>query len=285
MGEAVIETPILLGMLFALVLCWSLQSLWRATFGPFLHWLANLGISVNKGFVHLNVHPFRYAEHLNTAVQKTLEQGIAMAEKRSVQALNAVVEPFLLIAGVTLALGLVSYEGFQALWHHVTTVTPRIIHQTIVRPVERAQKATAAISRATFNTLAHKVTALQAQVKALAHAIPHAIPQVIPRLGRLERTAIDYTKLHKWLKRALLGTLGATAVLAGLKALRLGFLRCTGFTKAGKRACGMDPNLLESLLADTLLIVGTLSLVEFAKEMQTVTEEVAPLVTRFWRDS
>ena len=45
----------------------------------------------------------------------------------------------------------------------------------------------------------------------------------------------------------------------------------------------MDRSLLDALIADTLLVVGTLSLVEFAKEMETVTEEVGPLVAKFWR--
>src|SRR5437764_1465863 len=57
----------------------------------------------------------------------------------------------------------------------------------------------------------------------------------------------------------------------------------TNVYKVGKRACGMNPDLLESLLADTLLIAGTVSLVEFARGMQDVTEEVTPLIRTFWR--
>src|SRR5437764_441195 len=45
----------------------------------------------------------------------------------------------------------------------------------------------------------------------------------------------------------------------------------------------VNPGLLESLLADTLLIAGTVSLVEFARGMQDVTEEVTPLSRTFWR--
>ncbi len=285
MGEAVVETPIALGMLVALIVCFALQNIWKATFGPFLHWLAGIGITAGHGVFRIDVHPFRFAEQLNEGVQKFLTQGVAMAEKRFVQALTLVVEPFLLIAGVTLALGLAADEGFKALWHHVTSVTPRVIHQTIVRPVERAVKATAGISRATYNVLAHKVTALTARVEHLARATAGTIAQPFPRIGNLEREAASAAK---WLRKhrylAGFGTLAALGV-GILSKLGLGFLRCANFKKAGKRACGMDTSLLDALIADTLLIAGTLSLVEFAREMETVMEEVAPLVTRFWRDT
>jgi hypothetical protein len=41
--------------------------------------------------------------------------------------------------------------------------------------------------------------------------------------------------------------------------------------------------LLDSLLADTTLILGTVSLVEFAQGMRGVTAEAVPLIRRFWR--
>ncbi len=283
MGEAVVETPIALGMLVALLVCFALQNIWKATFGPFLHWLGGLAISASVHGIGFSVKPFHYAETLNNSVQQYLTQAVAMAEKRFVQALNVVVEPFLLMAGVTLALGLAADEGFRALWSHITHVAPQIARDTLWKPAVKALERTDAFVRARLSTLTHRLDALAARVAHVAASIPHAIPQVIPRLGRLERTAIDYTKLHKWLSRALLGTLGATAVATALRALKLGFLRCSNFRKAGKRTCGMDTSLLDALLADTLLVVGTLSLVEFAKEMETVTGEVAPLLQRFWR--
>src|SRR6478672_6758610 len=102
MGRAVVSAPMALGMLVALFLCYSLQNLWRASFGPFLHWLGNLGISAGRGIFKIDVHPFRFALQLNTSIEKYLSEGVAMAEKGFVKFLNWTVEPFLLMAGVIL---------------------------------------------------------------------------------------------------------------------------------------------------------------------------------------
>jgi hypothetical protein len=67
--------------------------------------------------------------------------------------------------------------------------------------------------------------------------------------------------------------------------LGLGWARCSNVGKVGRRVCGMDASLLESVLADSLLILGTLSLVTFAEEMQDVTEVIARPIQTFWRAS
>lgn len=105
----------------------------------------------------------------------------------------------------------------------------------------------------------------------------------IPRIGRIERDFSDAWKRIKALEKLLTGAGVVGLVLAALARLGLGWTRCSNVSKTGKQICGMNPSLLESLLADTLLIVGTVSLVEFAEGMQDVTAEVAPLIRDFWR--
>jgi len=106
---------------------------------------------------------------------------------------------------------------------------------------------------------------------------------VAGRVGQLERTTRgELTRL-----RRIEGTLtkaGAAALVGvALARLGLGWLRCPRVAKLGKRACGMDASLLDSLLADTLVIAGTVSLIEFAREMQDVTARSEGLIRRFWR--
>jgi hypothetical protein len=55
--------------------------------------------------------------------------------------------------------------------------------------------------------------------------------------------------------------------------------------KAGKRVCGLDAGLLDALLLGSTLIVGTISLRDFAREMEAVTEEAAGLVRGFIRET
>lgn len=109
------------------------------------------------------------------------------------------------------------------------------------------------------------------------------IPGVIGRVGRLDR---DLSRLWKWSHRhaAVAGSVAfAGAVAWALSRLGASWIRCSNWKRAGKQVCGMDANLLESLLVDTLAIVGTLSLVELAKELQPIVDAEARVIQHFWR--
>jgi hypothetical protein len=105
----------------------------------------------------------------------------------------------------------------------------------------------------------------------------------LPRVGALER---DVSNLEKWVSshRKTLTEAGIVAlVAAAVSRLGINWTRCSNSKKYGKRVCGMDPALLDSLLADTLLILGTVSLVEFAEGMQTVVGDAESQIRRFWQ--
>ncbi len=268
MGKSLVATPATLGMLFALAFAWSMQSAWRATFGPFLNWLGDLGLSFGTRLGHVAIHPFGFAHTINTNVQKFLSASVAMAEKSFVRLLNIVVEPYLLIVGVTLALGLTAYEGFEALWHAVTHTAPSVARDTLWRPTVRAIQHSLQSIDARIRSLAHQMQALAAHVAHIAASIPHAIPQVIPRLGRLEKTAVDYTRLYKWMKRNATKILVGGALATALARIGLGWIRCRNMSRVGKRVCGVNPSWIDEFLAGTLLIVGANSFEEFVKEAQ-----------------
>jgi hypothetical protein len=131
--------------------------------------------------------------------------------------------------------------------------------------------------------------AIVRRVGALAGELDHVIDWTIPRLRARERAAEgEIGRLWKRVRRerVALGIGAATALfVAVLGRLGLGFLRCKGIRSAGRRVCGMNPSLLDALLADTLLIAGTLSLEEFAREMVGVTSTAVRPITTFWRAS
>jgi hypothetical protein len=123
------------------------------------------------------------------------------------------------------------------------------------------------------------------------HRLEHAIDDVIPRdirgLRARLRAAEDaatatLARLGK-LERLLGASALAGALAVALGRLGLGWVRCSNVSRVGKSVCGMDTQLLESLLADALIVAGTLSLVEFAEEMQGVTELAVRPVSAFWR--
>lgn len=120
-------------------------------------------------------------------------------------------------------------------------------------------------------------------VEAHAPALPQAIANPWPRIRELEhdlRSQLDRIKSVPE-KLTVAGIVGLT--VAALSRAGLGWIRCSNVRDAGKAVCGMDRNILESLLADTALILGTVSLVEFAQGMQGVIGDIEAPVRRFWR--
>lgn len=130
------------------------------------------------------------------------------------------------------------------------------------------------------HVVTHRVKVIE---RAVVVPTVGAIPRTIPKVPALERDAAAVgARLRDLVKRlgpaALLGTL-----VAAIGRLGFGWVRCAKVGRAGRQICGMNEDLLQSLLADTLLIAGTISLVEFAEGMQgIVSESVAP-IRAFWR--
>jgi hypothetical protein len=148
---------------------------------------------------------------------------------------------------------------------HVVEVPPQILKKTITVVEQLPPKTTKIITR------------------DLPAAIAAAIAGTLPRIRTLEREA---SGVEKWIRShaeplGLGAIVGATAYALGK--LGLTSSRCSNVQKYNKRLCGMEQGLLDSLLADTTLILGTVSLVEFARGMQGVTAEAVPLIRRFWR--
>ena len=127
------------------------------------------------------------------------------------------------------------------------------------------------------------VTAEKAFAHAVAVTIPAALPWVDKRAGAAEAAAEKALRGVRDLRNVIAG-----AVFAGLvwKALgRLGVPRnnCSNVREFNKRLCGGGPGGLSHLLDALTLIVGTVSLLEFAKACQTVETEIIDGVHSFLR--
>ena len=130
----------------------------------------------------------------------------------------------------------------------------------------------------------HIVTRIPKIVHAVAGVAVEAPPWVGKRIGALERevTALERS-IPAWIRRAALaGIIGATA----LKVLErvAPWARCRNVRNAGRALCRMDAGLLDSLLADFLVIAGSLSLVQFAMECQRVTPPLESGLRRLIRE-
>lgn len=241
----------LIALLIAVFLMMVAKS-WDTSFGPLLRYIAdrldNLTIRLPRApDIHLPAlgGVFRAADKY---VRAALSAAIAFT-----------VEPFLVfiryMADVLTAPALAASELAADVLHTVGDLRRRIVPALI------------AASGATL----------------LVEAVRRSVAVVLPRLGRAERDLAGALDRIGSLARRLTpaAVLAATAVAVGR--LGFGWVRCGRVGRVGRRLCGMDDSALDALLAGTILMVGSYSLVQFAEEMQDATEEIAPLVRRFWR--
>lgn len=124
-------------------------------------------------------------------------------------------------------------------------------------------------------------------VKIIARTVPAAVAGAIaiPR-GAIHGLERDVSALQDWVKAharqvVVAGSLGL--VIAALGKIGLGWARCSKVGKVGRSVCGMNADYLDDILAASLAIFGTISLVEVAREMQGITDEVTSAVRIFTR--
>jgi hypothetical protein len=121
------------------------------------------------------------------------------------------------------------------------------------------------LERAIGVTIPHDIAGLRARAKSITE-----------RLDNLWQKVRTHDKL--------LGTAALTAAVAvALARLDLNWIRCRNWNRIGKGLCGSNASFIESLLADALLVVGSLSLVQLAEEVQPIVSDGARVVQDFWR--
>lgn len=183
--------------------------------------------------------------------------------------------------------------GFERL---TTVVIPREIGR-VTRPLERrlthAAKVAlgAALGLAALRKWAHHLwtheihPALHWLRHEVAVELPRDIAGVGARVKDLERSLANPSK--RWLRRIAAAMWAATMLGLMLKVLarRFPWLFCRKVKAVGNRTCGLDPDLLNAILLDTVLIGGTISIVEFARELQGIERGVAGIIRGFIRDA
>jgi len=295
--------------LFGFIAAAALRAAWRGTFHNIFQLLAQL---LNVSIVR--THPFGFlADALNradTSVYNWLgHQKDACGHAFVTLCLWVAMQ----VTMIVVAIAALSYELLR--WAHVighrTSVT--VIKKTvnvITKPIAHDAVKGRVAHDARVPALEHELAALRARVAELdatvakVQAITVTVPSVVPRPRPVAppvpvRVPVPHTLpkvsdlTHAWdaIKKRLgkVTKLGTVAGLVGLTAavlgrLGLGWLRCSRVGRVGRQLCGMNEGLLESLLADALLIASAISIVEFAKELQAIEGEVVAGLERFVRE-
>lgn len=126
------------------------------------------------------------------------------------------------------------------------------------------------------------------RVKPVARALEHVIEWDLPRLRSRDRYLTDQVgRLWRWTRthgREAASGVALGALVFALGRLGIGWARCSNVRKLGRGACGMNPDLLDSLLAGALVVASPISVVELAKAAQTFTAEAEAGLRWFVRE-
>jgi hypothetical protein len=266
---------------FSFLWCWD--KTYRATLSKALVAIANVGFGGIKG--HGAVHPLRFLRSVDESVKGWTARNLQSSERVMVYSINRAAEPFLLIVGATLAIGLSLYELAKYVAHLSGKAITRVEHTTVIKKVGEATKVITSVTKAQFNHLTARVRTVERKVTRALHATAGAIATPFPRIGRLEKTAKAQAKRLTRLEKRVFGAVAAGFGVAILAKTVISWLRCPSLQRATKGRNCIDFDFLDALLTGALLIVGTISLVEFAEEVQSVTEEASGLIHGFLRDA
>lgn len=283
------------------VVCWCLLQAYTSTFGALLSWLAAKSASVTVPYT--SFHPFKWLGDALKEVNGFINNSLAAAVQGTEHAWGKVLHAHAVLwhdltaavadlAEVTerqfshltrhsiQALFNAFFNPYGTLLHYLKTVVNTLVHA----PTKILHTVTNTITHETVKVVTKVERVVVVKTKAAAVAIPQAIGIPLPRVGALER---DVSALDKWVRghgRLLTEAGIAGIVAAALTRLGLSSARCSRTQKWNKAVCGMNDDLLEALLAGTLVLGSTISIVEFAKYCQGFTNEVEGPLHDFVRE-
>jgi hypothetical protein len=296
-APAAAEAPVLaylaVGLLFLLswVVLRGLRAVWIHTFGAMLTMMAD-ALNFDKWVVHIHVGaPF---EAINRTVLNTLAVLAAKSEHGMGYFFHgaAVIQGWAARELLALASSVLAWSTWLQRSH-----LPRWVKALVyaaVPPALLLRLITAAI-HANLPSLVHRLVAV------VEHGVPHVIRRIVAatagalalpgwvihlprRIRSLEREWHNVWRRIRKLEWYVTAAGAAALFTAALARLGLKWLRCSNVTKAGRAVCSTEGNLLESLLGDVLLVVGLVSVVEFAEGLQAIEGEAIAVMRGIVRE-
>jgi hypothetical protein len=176
--------------------------------------------------------------------------------------------------------------------HPQLTYVTQKVKNVITHPVQ-AVHTTVRVIAPGLKALEGKVSALEAKVAAIGAAAPAIVtsppisitiprPTAIP--GDITKGIDSLWKRVRGIGKTLTPT-GIVALVAGATGLLgLSWGRCAKANKLGKNVCGLNDDLLEGLLASTVVVASSISIVEFAKACQAFEPTVEAGLRFFVRE-
>jgi hypothetical protein len=261
------------------------QKGWKVSIGRMLYWLAD---EIDRlPSIHAIGHTLGFG-----GVAKAIRAASDSVYNWIGSALNATAYPvavfFRYLAKVVeypaIQLSGLAADVYTTLYRLRKIIVPAMIAAKVAwipRHLIALEREVAAIAHRAPRLVIHEAAKLTKPIVKVAVHQAVAIPW--PRLGRLEREAGTIGKRIDRLAHKVTPAALAAAVVLALSKVGGSWIRCARAKNVGKQVCGMDTDLLDSLIAGSFLIVGAMSLREFTEAMQESMGTITPQVTKFWR--
>lgn len=303
MPQLLAEPLVALGLLAACAFLIALSYAYNYSIGAFLQLLAHLfdkavirgpfGLKVGLGFIGDAIRS------IDNNIRAMIGSGIQKTEYAWHRFLQWNANAF---SGIGKVMGEYTHDVAVAwhtlrhatipnLIHAVTRPITQLVHNTITNVSHVRKYVTTEVTHVTkvirptvTKTLPEIIKIVRVSAKAIAAA--PGIATTIPRIALRDVAELrGYTaKQLRRIARTLTPAGIAGLLVAALGSLGLGWVRCSKVGRAGKALCGLNENLLQSILADALLIASTISIVELAKECQDFTATVEEPLKLFVRE-
>lgn len=290
-GEAVPAITIAVGLLAALmfVVFVGLHGAWTYTFG----WLFDKigGVSI------LGAHPLGFVKDASDSLSNALLTGATKSEHLMGYLFHwaGVIQGWMARELVGLAADVYSWATWLQRSHLpkwvkalIYSLLPPLILPALIKALRHVKYGHIITRLRTIeHTITHTVTRVVTKVVGAGVALPGWVIRLPHRVRDLERDRASIWKRLRGLEKYA-GAAGAVALFtAALARLGLKWIRCRNVTRVGKRVCSMDNDLLTSLLGDAVLVLGTVSVVEFARDMLAFEKEAVGIIggiVREWPD-
>jgi hypothetical protein len=280
-----------LTLMLACAVLIGLAYTYKKTLGKLLSELVSLGsVSVSIAGIY-SFHPFgflgRFAASVDHAIQSAIGKAITHTKAALNRALLWVAYSIQWIGQAIEGLALDQLKAVQWLVAHTIPAISKVVTNTFVKPVEhtitRVEHVTHTVTRVIEHTVTHTRVVVQRAAGTAAVAVAHTIAIDLPRIKTLESDwkAIR-ARFHalRWLA-AFTGLAALTTAI--VSRLGIGWIRCDKWRKFGPGVCRTPLQSLEQWLLGLTAIFGTLDLLTFAREMQSLVSATESEVRHFWR--
>lgn len=281
-GPELVEVPAVASLLAAVgfALAWMAATgtltVWRISLKRVLVYAANFLDAASVSILSRTVRPFgpiaSLLRSLVNRVDRYLGDAVFWTEKGAATLFKFFLDMQLWLAREIAGLAQDTWAALQRTSVTTTNAVTKYVKTTVVQPITKQVTIVSKVGAAAARSLTRRITNLEKRVAHLVVIAGAAVVSPWPRIRGVERKIEAQAKRLGALERIGLGALAGTAVVAVTR--RFGWVRCGNVGRVGRALCSTDRSLLDSLLSGSLLIVGTISLAQMARELHEPTELV-----------